>query len=137
MGSLGTRLREERARLKCNQADFAALAGQRKNSLIKYEKDERSPDAKYLAALSEAGVDVLYVLTGRREAAHYQQDQSVVSSDSLERAITLVERGLRENNRELPPEKYAKLIMAVVDFLADDTDDVVANRIGNIIKLAV
>lgn len=137
MSDFNLRLKEERSRLGFNQADFAALAGHQKNAQFQYEKGDRSPDAKYLAALSEAGVDVLYVLTGRREAAHYQQDQSLVSSDSLERAITLVERGLKENNRELPPEKYAKLIIAVVDFLSDDAGDVVAERIGNIIKLAV
>lgn len=31
-----------------------------------YEKNERSPDAQYLAALVEAGADVLYVVSGRR-----------------------------------------------------------------------
>ncbi len=137
MDGISVRLREERESLGLSQTAFGALGSASKPSQVRYERGDRNPDATYLAAISEAGVDVLYVLTGRREPAHYQQDQSLVSSGSLERAITSVEQGLKENNRELPPEKYAKLIMAVVDFLADDVDDAVADRIGNIIKLAV
>lgn len=32
-----------------------------------YEKDERSPDAIYLAAIAAAGADVRYILTGLRD----------------------------------------------------------------------
>lgn len=63
---IGDRLKEERERLGLNQTDFAAMAGISKNSQFNYEKGERSPDAAYLSAISEAGVDVLYVLTGQR-----------------------------------------------------------------------
>lgn len=104
---------------------------------MRYENGGGSPDAKYLAAVSEAGVDVLYVLTGRREPRHYEENQTLVSTSALERAVALVEQGLRDNNRELAPDKYAQLVIAVVDFLADDADDVVADRIANIIRLAV
>lgn len=31
-----------------------------------YEKDERLPDAAYLAATAQVGADVLYILTGER-----------------------------------------------------------------------
>lgn len=63
---IGDRLKEERERLGLNQTDFAALAGASKNTQYNYEKGERSPDANYLAAAAEKGVDVLYVLTGER-----------------------------------------------------------------------
>lgn len=66
MVSIGARLREERDRLGLNQTDFATLAGQSKKSQVRYEADERSPDGQYLAAIAEAGADVLYVLTGHR-----------------------------------------------------------------------
>lgn len=63
---IGDRLKEERERLGFNQTDFAAKAGASKNSQYNYEKGERSPDASYLAAVAEQGVDVLYVVTGQR-----------------------------------------------------------------------
>lgn len=67
---IGERLKEERERLGLNQTDFAALAGASKNTQYNYEKGERSPDANYLAAAAERGVDVLYVLTGERVPQH-------------------------------------------------------------------
>lgn len=69
MVSIGERLREERAKLDLNQADFAALAGITKKTQMLYESDERSPKADYLAAVAEKGVDVLYVLTGQRSTS--------------------------------------------------------------------
>lgn len=43
---------------------MAAAAGVTKKTQGLYERNERSPSAEYLAALSECGVDVLYVVTG-------------------------------------------------------------------------
>lgn len=63
---IGERLKEERERIGLSQTEFAAKAGASKNSQYNYEKGERSPDAAYLAAADEMGVDVLYVVTGRR-----------------------------------------------------------------------
>lgn len=63
-------MKEERQRLGLNQSDFAALAQVAKNSQLNYEKDERSPDAVYLAAVAAVaadGVDVLNVVTGERK----------------------------------------------------------------------
>ena len=68
MDTIGARLRQERERLGETQDSFAVLAGVGKRALIHYEKDERVPDANFLAALSVAGVDVLYILTGQRQA---------------------------------------------------------------------
>lgn len=64
---IGERLKEERERLGMNQTDFAAQLNVSKNSQYNYEKGERSPDALYLAAADAFGVDVLYVITGRRQ----------------------------------------------------------------------
>ncbi len=63
---IGERLKEERERLGLNQTEFAALAGASKNTQYNYEKGERSPDANYLAAAAQQGVDVLYIVTGSR-----------------------------------------------------------------------
>lgn len=66
MSSIGARLREERERLGVNQTAFASMGGVLKGAQVNYEAGKRSPDAAYLSALAECGVDVLYVLTGRR-----------------------------------------------------------------------
>ena len=49
-----------------NQPDFGAIGGVKKVAQINYEKGERHPDSTYLAALAAAGVDVRFVLTGKR-----------------------------------------------------------------------
>lgn len=61
---IGERLKEERERLGFSQTEFSALAGASKNSQYNYEKGERTPDAAYLAAVAEKGVDILYIVTG-------------------------------------------------------------------------
>ena len=67
--AIGLRIREERRRLGVNQTEFAALGGAKKHSQIHYEAGSRSPSTAYLAAISAAGVDVLYIVTGRREGS--------------------------------------------------------------------
>ena len=62
----GERIKEERERLDFNQADFAALAGATRKTLFNWESGAASPNAAALAAWAEAGLDVLYVVTGQR-----------------------------------------------------------------------
>ncbi|AQZ99061.1 hypothetical protein B5M06_13180 [Comamonas kerstersii] len=64
--SIGQRLREERERLKVSQERFAAIGGVQKRAQINYEAGDRTPDAEYLAGVAMAGVDVAYVVTGKR-----------------------------------------------------------------------
>ncbi|MYL22520.1 hypothetical protein GLV89_01715 [Halomonas alkaliantarctica] len=68
MSSIGDRLREIRNQKGLNQADFGALAGVTKRTQMLYEGNERSPKADYLLALDTEGLDVTYILTGRRSA---------------------------------------------------------------------
>ncbi|YCH19854.1 helix-turn-helix domain-containing protein [Pseudomonas sp. D1-3] len=100
---IGDRLKEERQRLGLNQSDFAALAGVAKNSQLNYEKGERSPDAEYLAAIAEKGVDVLYVIAGRRTPA---------AAD----AISEAEADLLEHFRLLPEgeQGYTRTMIAAL-----------------------
>lgn len=100
---IGDRLKEERQRLGLNQSDFAALAGVAKNSQLNYEKGERSPDAEYLAAIAEKGVDVLYVVAGRRTPA---------AAD----AISEAEADLLEHFRLLPEgeQGYTRTMIAAL-----------------------
>ena len=62
----GGRLREERKRLGFRQAEFAALVGTDVPKQSLYENDHRQLRAAYLERIAAAGVDILYVVTGRR-----------------------------------------------------------------------
>ena len=60
------RLREERERLGLSQQEMAEAGGVKKMAQWTYEKGERHPDTRYLAAIAALGADVLYILTGQR-----------------------------------------------------------------------
>ncbi len=62
------RLKEERKRLGLTQTEFGAMAGVAKGAQLNYENGVRKPDSDYLAAIAAAGVDVLYVITGKRSS---------------------------------------------------------------------
>lgn len=63
---IGARIREERNKLQMTQPEFAEIAGVSKRTVIDWEKDASAPNAVQLSALSEAGFDVNYVITGKR-----------------------------------------------------------------------
>ena len=66
--SVGSRLREERQRLELSLVAMAKAGGVSRTSQIDYEQDKADMKGAYLAALADKGVDVIYVLTGRRSA---------------------------------------------------------------------
>jgi transcriptional regulator with XRE-family HTH domain len=62
----GSRLAEDRTRLGLKQGEFADLVGTAIPKQSLYENDRRELRADYLARLADAGVDIVYVLTARR-----------------------------------------------------------------------
>lgn len=69
--TFGARLAEERRRLGLKQAEFAASAGTDVPKQSLYENERRELRAEYLARLPDMGVDVVYVLTGRRSEGEW------------------------------------------------------------------
>ena len=65
---MGERVKQERERLGYNQTEFAELAHATRKTLFNWESGEASPSGVALAAWSEVGVDVLYVVTGQHSA---------------------------------------------------------------------
>ncbi|MEX6717508.1 helix-turn-helix domain-containing protein [Pseudomonas aeruginosa] len=63
---IGARLQEERKRIGLNQDDFAQRIGVAKRTLAGYEGGNADVGAEALSAATTLGVDVLYVITGRR-----------------------------------------------------------------------
>lgn len=69
------RLREERMRLGKTQEEFAAIAGVTRVPYTAWEREVGpSPSANNLAALAQAGADLLYILTGQRSQAVAEVD---------------------------------------------------------------
>ena len=69
MNEVSQRLSEERKRLELTMAELGRRIGkgsQRSQALWNWENNHRIPRADDLVRLYEAGVDVGYVLTGRR-----------------------------------------------------------------------
>lgn len=110
MFTFGQRLKEERERIGLSQADFGALAGVSKVSQINYEKDVRSPDAKYLCALHENEVDTCYLLSGVRAA----NGPSLANElSALSDAWEAIDLALAEAKKTLPSEKKRKAAEAL------------------------
>ncbi len=65
-GTIGSRIREQRERLGYSQAEIAEKAGVTARSQRNYETGTRVPDAGYLATIAPLGIDINYVLNGRR-----------------------------------------------------------------------
>ncbi|MDD2721647.1 MAG: helix-turn-helix transcriptional regulator [Gallionella sp.] len=99
MSTIGCRLREERERFGLNQTDFGAFGGVQKQAQLKYEKDERQPDAAYLAAIASMGADVLYILTGMRnentafsptELAYLRNCRALPTSEARDAGLKMI-----------------------------------------------
>ncbi|WP_414016424.1 helix-turn-helix domain-containing protein [Burkholderia stagnalis] len=84
MAHIGSRLRDERLRIGLSQDEFATVGGVARRSQSAYESDERAPDAAYLLAVREIGVDIGYVLTGERAAAGAAAEQGARDADEAD-----------------------------------------------------
>lgn len=65
--SVGNRLKEERKRLGLTQEAIGLACGVAKRTQILFEQDAHVPGGAYFAAADELGMDVTYVLVGRRD----------------------------------------------------------------------
>lgn len=63
--SFGERLRSERLRIGLQQLELADACEVARKTLSVWEKGEQTPNAAILARMANAGVDVLYVVTGQ------------------------------------------------------------------------
>lgn len=63
---LGQRLKEERLRINFSQLAMADSCSVNRNTLAAWEKGEQVPNAVALAVMDRLGLDVLYIVVGRR-----------------------------------------------------------------------
>lgn len=64
--ALGARLKSERLRLGMTQTELGMALGVSKTTQVSYEGSSRTPDASYLQKAQAVGMDVGYLLSGRR-----------------------------------------------------------------------
>lgn len=88
------RLVQERDRLGLRPEGMAEIAGVHRTTMFMYLKGARAPDAPVLAKLLAGGVDVLYVLSGRRERQGVE-DLGEETRDLLDRYKALPSDELR------------------------------------------
>lgn len=71
----GDRLREQREAKGLNQGALAELLGVDRKTQNNYETGKRKPTAAYLEEIAKAGLDVVYILTGRRDPKLLTEEQ--------------------------------------------------------------
>ncbi|ENV07418.1 MULTISPECIES: helix-turn-helix domain-containing protein [Acinetobacter] len=100
-------LTEERNRLNLKAKDVAEFVGVAIPTQSNYENGKRSPDAEYLAKLTELGFDINYVLTGKRESLSLTTQEKMLielfrqASETVQRHILA---GLLTQNTPEPPK---------------------------------
>lgn len=113
----GKNLKIERLRLGLNQSEIAEIGGVSKATQVAYEADSTKPDAAYLSRVSEAGVDVHWLLTGRRAAPGVQWEL-------LFELLGLVEEWVGERAKPTPPSERNDLLRTLyAQFCADNRID--------------
>ena len=95
----GARLKQERARLGINQADFAEQCGIKRATQFLYETETNSPTLRYLTAANQLGVDIFYVLFGQPE----ESNEIRLSTDVILDIFDVVyEIGIDHKGKQLP-----------------------------------
>lgn len=105
MSSIGSRLKEERQRLGLSQPALANMGGVSKNTQVGYEKDTSHPDAAYLAAVANKGVDFVYVVTGK----HLEELNRDVSSEEMQ--VLFFWRKLSEEDKQTVKQILGRFVL--------------------------
>lgn len=94
-GQFGARLREERLRVGFSQVDFAESCKSSRNALVQWERGDAAPNAAVLSLMADAGIDVLFVVTGKRS------NESEATLAPAERALLQAWRQSGDKGRAL------------------------------------
>lgn len=126
---IGSRLREERERLALNQESFAELAGAKRRTLIDWEKGVSSPTAVQLQLLSDAGVDVQFVITGQRVIP-----SGILDEVKLEQSIEQSEKLMQLAGKRYTSAQKAKIIGLVYQVYVEE-NKLSDESLGRILRL--
>lgn len=93
------RLKAERRRLGMTQADFGALGSVRRATQYLYERGERLPTADYLAGISRAGADLVYLVSGVLPSE--SSSDICLDPDVLEKVLRVADAWCRDDRGRL------------------------------------
>lgn len=133
MSDFSDRLREERDRLGMTQEMLGEAGGVKKQAQSLYESGKRTPDAEYLERVYRAGVDVTYLLTGRR---------SVDGGYSTGASVTVLETGGEADRAkyrldESSPLQWRDVLIIAVDELRDAGLSLPGEKLAEVVDLLV
>lgn len=125
---LGSRLREERKRLRLTQARLAVSVGISTPTQVGYELSSRTPDVNYLTKVEQIGVDERYVRTGVREGLHAVK---VLDWDRYAVIRDVVSDWLREVEINLTTRQIVEVESLIYEICIDDPESLnqVAERV--------
>ncbi|WP_338487326.1 helix-turn-helix transcriptional regulator [Pseudomonas trivialis] len=86
MKEIGRRLKQERQRMGLTLQRLAEIGGVTAAEQRRYELSESMPAADYLAALASHGMDVVYVVTGKKQAVvnmSWEEAQALLDSRAI------------------------------------------------------
>lgn len=137
MNKLPERLASERIRLNKTQEEFGALGGVKKLAQFNYEKGVRAPDANYLTAISDAGVDIYYLITGERAVTKAELKEEINAElRCLADAYEAIDTALYEADKILPPNKKRQAAEALYLAFKEGEVDNMGYYAGLMVKAA-
>ncbi|KRP61288.1 helix-turn-helix domain-containing protein [Pseudomonas trivialis] len=86
MKEIGRRLKQERHRMGLTLQRLAEIGGVTVAEQRRYELSEAMPAADYLAALASHGLDVVYIVTGKKQAVvkmSWEEAQALLDSRAI------------------------------------------------------
>lgn len=111
--TFGKKLKIERQRLGLSQAAFGERGGVSKVTQAAYESDSTRPDIAYLAKLADAGVNILWVTTGRRVP-------SGIDWDLIAELLELIDEWASERKKTTPWSERKDLLRVLYSQFAPE-----------------
>lgn len=115
MEEFSERLRDERKRLRMSQGDLAAAGGVAPQTVIAYEKGTRKPDVEFLSGAMAAGVDIMFLLSGKPAASRVAEEIDWTLLNEINEGIDLA---CRENNVQVKLGKRGELVRVLYSMFA-------------------
>jgi len=110
LNGVGSRLRSERERLGLTQEQLAIVAGTNRMTPSRYEQGSHLPTLGFLAAVASAGVDINYVINGKRSVVSLGLDDSSL----LGSAVVTVDEWAKTHQFTPSDEVRGRLVLHVL-----------------------
>ncbi|MCC7546150.1 MAG: helix-turn-helix transcriptional regulator [Burkholderiales bacterium] len=104
---------------EANREEFARYLGIHPETLGRYERGLRAPDASVLLALNAVErVDPLWVLTGERQMRISSPEPALPDTELMEVVLERIEAFCKKERLTVPPKRKAKLAVLLYEHIA-------------------